>query len=263
VHGLLLDNHSSFYMSIAPGIAKHARVVLYDLRGHGRSDQPRAGYRVDDMVEDLAGLVAAVAAGERVVVVGHSFGGTIALRYALRHPARVVDSCCSRPTGLAGWERWRRRCLLTGDARDAKIVELRRLARAARRARAGRRPRRCLDRRSGAHRGRAGDARSPAVSSAGARVRWWRPRSCATNDLVADIRATTLLADAELARVALPGARASTVSAPMSARAGARRWRARCPRAGSRSSRAEHGVLFQATASCAITTVAWLARGMR
>ena len=60
VHGLLIDNHASFYMSIAPALSKHASVVLYDLRGHGNSGQPPSGYGTDDMAADLAGILDAL-----------------------------------------------------------------------------------------------------------------------------------------------------------------------------------------------------------
>lgn len=91
VHGLMIDNLSSFYMSIAPALSKSARVILYDLRGHGRSEQPPTGYTADDMADDLDGILAALDLPDpRVIVVGHSFGGYIALRFATRHPDRVA-----------------------------------------------------------------------------------------------------------------------------------------------------------------------------
>lgn len=91
VHGVMIDNLSSFYMSIAPALSKSARVILYDLRGHGRSEQPPTGYTSDDMADDLDGILAALDLPDpRVIVVGHSFGGYIALRFATRHPERVA-----------------------------------------------------------------------------------------------------------------------------------------------------------------------------
>ena len=126
VHGLLLDNHSSFYMSIAPAIAKHARVLLYDLRGHGRSEQPPSGYAIDDMVDDLRGLVDVEAGGQPVVVVGHSFGGHIALRFASRHPERTAALILLEAhSGVAEFGAQMAQTLaLTGEARDAKLLEL-------------------------------------------------------------------------------------------------------------------------------------------
>ncbi|MFD3686051.1 alpha/beta fold hydrolase [Nocardiopsis sp. NPDC058631] len=54
------------------------RVVLYDQRGHGRSQTPltRAGYSAEKLADDLcAVLEATVPEGHRAVVAGHSMGG--------------------------------------------------------------------------------------------------------------------------------------------------------------------------------------------
>ncbi|MFE9242501.1 alpha/beta fold hydrolase [Nocardiopsis sp. NPDC006938] len=54
------------------------RVVLYDQRGHGRSQTPltRAGYGTEKLADDLcAVLEATVPAGSRALVAGHSMGG--------------------------------------------------------------------------------------------------------------------------------------------------------------------------------------------
>jgi pimeloyl-ACP methyl ester carboxylesterase len=127
IHGLALDNLSSFYMSLAPGVAKHASVLLYDLRGHGLSEQTPEGYTGDDMVADLAALLdALVPPSQRVVVLGHSFGGYIALRFAVRHPERlrglVLLEAKSgvQDIGTSVGEL----IALTGEARAARLKEL-------------------------------------------------------------------------------------------------------------------------------------------
>ncbi|WP_040702733.1 alpha/beta fold hydrolase [Nocardiopsis ganjiahuensis] len=54
------------------------RVVLYDQRGHGRTQTPitRAGYSTDKLADDLcAVLEATVPAGQKALVAGHSMGG--------------------------------------------------------------------------------------------------------------------------------------------------------------------------------------------
>src|SRR5688572_33194757 len=61
LHGLVMDNLSSFYFTLANPAAATARVVLYDLRGHGMSHRPATGYRVADLVADLDALLAALA----------------------------------------------------------------------------------------------------------------------------------------------------------------------------------------------------------
>ncbi len=89
VHGLLVDNLSSWYFGAGPRLAEDRRVVLYDLRGHGRSQAERAGYDVASGAADLSALVGELSSGP-VHVVGHSWGALVALRFALDHPDRVV-----------------------------------------------------------------------------------------------------------------------------------------------------------------------------
>lgn len=66
-------------------------VVRYDRYGYGRSrgDRPPAG--IDGHVEDLLALVEGHASpGERAVVVGHSYGGVVALAAGCREPDVVA-----------------------------------------------------------------------------------------------------------------------------------------------------------------------------
>jgi len=88
VHGMT-TSLASFYFTIAPPLAAAHRVVMYDLRGHGRSETTRSGYGVRSMAGDLANVIERHADGLPVDVVGHSFGAAVALRYALDHPHRV------------------------------------------------------------------------------------------------------------------------------------------------------------------------------
>jgi pimeloyl-ACP methyl ester carboxylesterase len=90
IHGLIMDNLSSWFYTLAPGIAAGARVVMYDLRGHGLSERPATGYTVADSVDDLLALLDALEVDEPVYLVGNSYGGTIALQAAIDHPDRVA-----------------------------------------------------------------------------------------------------------------------------------------------------------------------------
>ncbi|MGE5248644.1 MAG: alpha/beta fold hydrolase [Bacteroidota bacterium] len=65
------------------------RVIAIDARGHGLSDKPAAGYEMDCLVQDLETALEVLKVTDRMVLVGHSFGGAIAAEYALRHPERV------------------------------------------------------------------------------------------------------------------------------------------------------------------------------
>src|SRR5258706_10835045 len=82
VHGLVMDNLSSFYFTLANPIAAGAEVILYDLRGHGMSERPPRGYAVADLVADLAALLDALSIDHPVDLVGNSFGGLVALAFA-------------------------------------------------------------------------------------------------------------------------------------------------------------------------------------
>jgi pimeloyl-ACP methyl ester carboxylesterase len=89
LHGLIMDNLASFFYTIAPAVARTTDVVLYDLRGHGRTERPLDGYRIEDGVDDLIAVLDAVGIEGPVHLVANSFGGTIALAAALRRPDRI------------------------------------------------------------------------------------------------------------------------------------------------------------------------------
>src|SRR5882672_5226649 len=89
VHGLIVDNLASWYFSVACAAAPFADVLLYDLRGHGRSERPKSGYAVDDMVLDLGGMLDATLGALPVYLVGNSFGALLAVQFAKQFPERV------------------------------------------------------------------------------------------------------------------------------------------------------------------------------
>jgi pimeloyl-ACP methyl ester carboxylesterase len=92
LHGLLIGSMTTWFFGAAPRLARRHRVLIYDLRGHGRSARPPAGYGLEAMADDLGALLDgfAPAGGPPVTLVGHSWGALTALRFALRHPARVA-----------------------------------------------------------------------------------------------------------------------------------------------------------------------------
>lgn len=88
LHGLG-GNLAGWHLTIVPELQRQYRITTYDLRGHGRSDAPPTGYTTRDMVEDLKCLMDALGI-EQAYVVGHSWGGDIALHFALLYPQRVA-----------------------------------------------------------------------------------------------------------------------------------------------------------------------------
>src|SRR5471032_33274 len=68
-------------------LTEHFRVVLYDQQGTGASQgEGPAGYKMEDMADELAGLLNAVHI-DRCHIVGHALGGIIGLHLALRYPS--------------------------------------------------------------------------------------------------------------------------------------------------------------------------------
>lgn len=92
VHGLLTDSLASYYFTVAPAFAAAGLdVVMYDLRGHGRSERPPQGYTLDHNIDDLEALLDRLAVTGPVHLVGNSYGGTIAFGWAARHPERSLS----------------------------------------------------------------------------------------------------------------------------------------------------------------------------
>jgi pimeloyl-ACP methyl ester carboxylesterase len=69
-------------------LARRFRVVVPDLRGHGRSEVPDEGNTPAETAADVAALIDVLGTGP-VVAVGHSMGGQVVNLLAVRHPHTV------------------------------------------------------------------------------------------------------------------------------------------------------------------------------
>ena len=65
------------------------RVIALDLRGHGRSDKPAEKYDMSQIQTDLEGALATLKVNDPFVLVGHSFGGAVAVEFTTKHPERI------------------------------------------------------------------------------------------------------------------------------------------------------------------------------
>lgn len=74
-----------------PVFSREYRFIIYDARGHGRSESPPSPdqYSADIVVEDLFQLLGTLRIG-KAVVGGLSMGGYESLRFYLRHPEMVA-----------------------------------------------------------------------------------------------------------------------------------------------------------------------------
>jgi non-heme chloroperoxidase len=83
IHGWPLSSDSWDPVSDALAHAGH-RVIAYDRRGFGRSDQTWDGYDYDRFTDDLADVMKAAGATENVALIGFSMGGGEVARYMTR-----------------------------------------------------------------------------------------------------------------------------------------------------------------------------------
>jgi pimeloyl-ACP methyl ester carboxylesterase len=88
LHGF--GNEAHIWDDFAPVVAPHYRTIAMDLRGHGDSahDSQRR-YDYQSHVRDLEAITAELGI-DRLVLVGHSFGGRISALFAARHPRRMA-----------------------------------------------------------------------------------------------------------------------------------------------------------------------------
>ena len=86
VHGSGDSPH--YFDDIAPVLAATHRVIAPARRGHGQSEMPSAPFTLDDLTDDLAGLLDSLHL-DKVTLIGFSFGGNEITRFAERHPSRV------------------------------------------------------------------------------------------------------------------------------------------------------------------------------
>jgi proline iminopeptidase len=81
---------ASAYLGDLGGLAAHRRLILLDLRGTGESGHPAdsASYRCDRQVGDVEALREHLGL-HRMELLAHSAGGSLAVRYAAKHPHRI------------------------------------------------------------------------------------------------------------------------------------------------------------------------------
>jgi pimeloyl-ACP methyl ester carboxylesterase len=114
LHGLTA-NLAFWHPAVVTGLSAGYSLTLLDLRGHGRSAASPAGYTTRHAALDVEGLLDHLGV-ERAAVVGHSWGGAIALHLAALRPHRVgalvlADArvrALQPEAALERWEQWPR-----------------------------------------------------------------------------------------------------------------------------------------------------------
>ena len=100
VHGFALDRRTWHFQRRSLSELAHptTRLVLYDMRSHGRSERaPRVSCTIDQLAHDLDAVIRALAPTGPLVLVGHSMGGMTIMALAEERP----DLFAERVIGVA------------------------------------------------------------------------------------------------------------------------------------------------------------------
>jgi pimeloyl-ACP methyl ester carboxylesterase len=133
------------WRKVVPLLAPQARVVMPDLRGFGWSDAPPDGYDKPTMADDMLAVLDALGL-ERVTIVGHDWGGWIAVLACMKAPERFerllalgISPPFGRPSPRALLDAWRFGYMLAIAAPEAgeRLVSSERFVRTMLHARAG------------------------------------------------------------------------------------------------------------------------------
>jgi proline iminopeptidase len=108
LHGGPGYNSYSFKQTIGPRLERHALLIYLDQRGCGQSERPwTKDYAISTLVEDVEALRKNLGL-TKISLMGHSFGGTIALEYASCHSDNVqkliiLDGAADVPAAFDLW----------------------------------------------------------------------------------------------------------------------------------------------------------------
>ena len=109
----------------ARALTDRYRILRYDMRGHGKTDAPRAPYTVAELASDVLGLWGALGV-DRSHFVGLSLGGMIGIHLAARHPGKfrcLVASDCRADANEAYQGVFVERICMTREKGMAGVVE--------------------------------------------------------------------------------------------------------------------------------------------
>lgn len=113
IHGSL--DRSAGMLKLSRRLDDEFRVTRYDRRGYGRSTPHDGPFDIGHQVDDLDAVIAAAdGAGDPLLLVGHSYGGNVALAHVDRHPGRVAAVVTYESP--MSWEPWWPQDSAGGDA---------------------------------------------------------------------------------------------------------------------------------------------------
>lgn len=123
--GLALHGYTGEALDLKPFLAQESSLKLdwygLDLLGHGRSSNPenRSLYTETSYIQHLDRLIQDIFGGEAITLLAYSFGGRLALHYALQRPQNIQKLILISATpGIDGEERRLKRKIADGAIVD-------------------------------------------------------------------------------------------------------------------------------------------------
>lgn len=99
LHGLFVGSLAQWYFLGATALAASHRVIMLDLRGHGRSSRPPGGYDLPTLARDVDRVLDHLDVRGPIAVAGHSYGGLVGLHL---HRRRALAQLILLDTPLPG-----------------------------------------------------------------------------------------------------------------------------------------------------------------
>ena len=94
VHGI--TDNGMCWMQMADALRGRYNLILPDLRGHGLSDKPEEGYKIEILAADMAGLIDALSL-DRPALLGQSLGGLVVIATTALFPDKARCAILEEP----------------------------------------------------------------------------------------------------------------------------------------------------------------------
>ncbi|MBP0018442.1 MAG: alpha/beta hydrolase [Cyanobacteria bacterium SBLK] len=103
LHGLA--DHALVWRSLGDHLAEDYHIIAPDLRGHGETSKPKAGYGFDEVIGDLQALIAHLN-WHSAHVLGHSWGGKLGCVWTMQNPEQIRSLILVDPIFIGSMPSW-------------------------------------------------------------------------------------------------------------------------------------------------------------
>jgi pimeloyl-ACP methyl ester carboxylesterase len=112
------------WKDVVDGLGAECRCIAYGRAGLGGSGTDGNAKTIDQHLADLDAVIATVAPGRKVVLVGHSYGGLLASEFARQHPDRLQGLVLVDPATMGQRHAFRQADPARVQADDAALLSM-------------------------------------------------------------------------------------------------------------------------------------------